>query len=375
MPDTPLEQLPTRRSLRLARHAGEQREAQRAPGPRHGTPQTAAQAQLPPQHQTRAQVRAQVQAEAQAQADARVQARAQAQAQAKAEAPAQAQPRIHPPHSTRSSDNRSSGHNFELKHLPVSRSTPETPPPTPAMTANAITPEPQKTPTPLRTKLRRIPAVAAAACSIAGLAGVLMIPSVGVAAEPTGNASLLAQQRLHSGGGQLESANLEALSTVSIEDSGSTGGSFVNFADAKVQYPFASGVPLTDGFGYRSAPVAQFHDAQDFAASFGTPIQAIADGVVSESGFTGDGCGFGLRLKHRIGEQDVESRYCHMQSNSHDLAVGDKVAVGDQVGLVGSTGMSFGPHLHLVITVEGSPVDPLPFLDHHNRTSRAATTR
>lgn len=257
---------------------------------------------------------------------------------------------------------------FELKQLPVTRKK-MTPPPTTAPADAGETTLP-------RSRARRIVATAAAACSALGLTGVLALPSTAAPAT-TGKAALMQQQKLFStaGGDAVEAGDLEALSGVLIEDTGVDGASFVNFTDAAVQYPFPSGVPLTDGFGYRTAPVAQFHDAQDFAAADGTPVQAIADGTVAEAGFSGDGCGFGLLLKHRIGDMDVESRYCHMQINSNALAVGDRVSVGQQVGRVGATGMAFGAHLHLVIRVEGKPVDPMPFLDEQNRLTRPSAKR
>lgn len=132
--------------------------------------------------------------------------------------------------------------------------------------------------------------------------------------------------------------------------------------NSEVRYPFDQQVQLTDPFGYRTAPVEQFHDAQDFAAAGGTPIRAIASGQVVEAGFSNDGCGFGLKLQHRVDNQTLTSRYCHMESNSHSYQVGDTVTIGDQAGRVGNTGMSFGPHLHLALRLNGEPIDPMPYL-------------
>jgi murein DD-endopeptidase MepM/ murein hydrolase activator NlpD len=53
--------------------------------------------------------------------------------------------------------------------------------------------------------------------------------------------------------------------------------------------------------------------------------------------------------------------------------VGDTVQMGDQVGTVGNTGMSFGPHLHLAIRVNDEPVDPMPFFTDYMRKDRAAS--
>lgn len=145
--------------------------------------------------------------------------------------------------------------------------------------------------------------------------------------------------------------------------------------DAVVNFPFTSPVTLTDGFGYRTAPVAQFHDAQDFAATAGTPIKVIADGIVTEAGMANDGCGFALTVEHEIDGAEVTSRYCHMGEGSHDYEVGDEVRMGDPAGEVGNTGMSFGAHLHLALRVDDEPVDPLPFLTKYSRLTRADLER
>ncbi len=137
---------------------------------------------------------------------------------------------------------------------------------------------------------------------------------------------------------------------------------FTTLAPTTLRYPFDQEMPLTDGFGYRTAPVAQFHDAQDIAAPNGTPIRVVGDGVVVEAGWSSDGCGFALQVQHNVGGADVTSRYCHMQSDSHAYQVGDAVRAGDPAGLVGNTGMSFGAHLHLLLRRDGEPVDPLPYI-------------
>lgn len=158
------------------------------------------------------------------------------------------------------------------------------------------------------------------------------------------------------------------ISALEIVDTSPT--SFTFRPKALVNYPFKEKVMLTDPFGYRTAPVEQFHDAQDFAAAAGTPIQAIADGKVLEAGFADDGCGFGLKLKHDIERKTATSRYCHMQTDSHAFKVGDVVKMGDPVGRVGNTGMSFGPHLHLALVLGKDPIDPMPFLAKYNRIDR-----
>ena len=60
-----------------------------------------------------------------------------------------------------------------------------------------------------------------------------------------------------------------------------------------------------------------------------------------------------------------------MQYESHAYAVGDVIRVGDPVGRVGNTGLSFGSHLHFALTVDGERTDPMPFLLKYNRATRS----
>ncbi|UBH06126.1 hypothetical protein K8P10_001637 [Leucobacter sp. Psy1] len=218
--------------------------------------------------------------------------------------------------------------------------------------------------TPLSRKRRfihralRVTAVA----SVVGLVGASALPLLSSASETEASAAV--RQNLVVDTSSEPDLSAFSATSASLKPSGAT---YANVESSAVQFPFADGVAtLTDGFGYRTAPVAQFHDAQDFAAPAGTPISIIADGTVAEAGYSDDGCGFGLKVDHEIDGEEVSSRYCHMELASHSYAVGDSVSVGDEAGRVGNTGMSFGPHLHLVIKVAGTAVDPLPFLTEHN---------
>lgn len=218
-------------------------------------------------------------------------------------------------------------------------------------------------------RLARALSAAAGLCGAAILA--FTFTASGLAGPVLSSAQAAASQQQHLGTGGSPVTAYELLAEVSAESLPADAPvTFTNYTDAAVQYPFADTVPLTDGFGERAFPVAGFHDAQDFAAVLGTPIQAIADGVVLEAGWAQDGCGFGLKLQHRIDRHDVTSRYCHMWADSHSLAVGDRVTVGQEVGRVGATGIAFGAHLHFALTVDGQSVDPMPFLLKYNRSTR-----
>ena len=117
------------------------------------------------------------------------------------------------------------------------------------------------------------------------------------------------------------------------------------------------GARVTSGFGQRRHPVLGFtrmHQGVDFAAPTGTPVLAAADGVVARIGFAG-GYGRLITLQHPDGS---ETRYAHLSGFARGLAQGSRVAQGEVIGKVGSSGMATGPHLHYEIVDAGRLVDP-----------------
>ncbi|MEO6116546.1 MAG: M23 family metallopeptidase, partial [Pseudolysinimonas sp.] len=115
-----------------------------------------------------------------------------------------------------------------------------------------------------------------------------------------------------------------------------------------VQWPVDPSSPVASGFGYRVSPCAgcsSFHQGTDFDPGRGTPIAAIADGVVTEVGNPSGGLGVYAIIRHSIDGVTFSSLYGHMQLGSLQLAVGQTVSRGQLVGLVGSTGASTGAHL------------------------------
>lgn len=256
-----------------------------------------------------------------------------------------------------------------------------TPNPIHLMASGALAPEPggpAETAAPRRgRRLRRAvsgtTAALGACVMVAGLAAPLIAqPQQGGASG--GSATLAAAapaQHLSGTGGTALGSGERAFDTISPIESAPEAKpgapDLSGLASSKVRYPFDAQVPLTDPFGYRTAPVAQFHDAQDFAAADGTPIRIIASGIVLEAGQTTDGCGFGLKVQHNIGGRDVTSRYCHMQNDSSSYRVGDRVKIGDTAGRVGATGMAFGSHLHLAMRQDDVAIDPMVFLTKNTR--------
>jgi len=131
-----------------------------------------------------------------------------------------------------------------------------------------------------------------------------------------------------------------------------------------IRWPFPYATPISSGFGDRVAPCrgcSSHHNGVDFTPGVGTPIYAIADGVVSASEFSGS-FGQHVYMDHVINGQKVESIYGHMLAGSSPLVAGQSVKVGDLIGLVGSTGASTGAHLHLEVHLDGVVVDPFAWL-------------
>lgn len=105
------------------------------------------------------------------------------------------------------------------------------------------------------------------------------------------------------------------------------------------------------------------HGGQDFSASAGEPVVAVADAVVSEVADAGP---YGLRTILTLPD-GTEVWYCH-QTDANVVA-GQQVGVADVIGSVGSTGNSTGPHLHLEVRPDGGdPVDPLAWFAERGLT-------
>jgi len=113
-------------------------------------------------------------------------------------------------------------------------------------------------------------------------------------------------------------------------------------------------VDLSSPFGARGE---REHHGLDLRAPEGTPTLSLLDGVVTRAAFDEGGYGWYVVVDHGDG---LESRYAHHRKNL--AQEGQRVARGERLGLVGSTGRSSGPHLHLELRYRGAPLDPLIYL-------------
>lgn len=118
---------------------------------------------------------------------------------------------------------------------------------------------------------------------------------------------------------------------------------------------------ISSYFGYRTDPVyggGERHGGMDFATHTGNPIYATGDAVVEDVSFKFRGYGNEIILDHGYG---YKTRYAHL--NTIDVSVGMKVKRGEQIGTVGNTGKSTGPHLHYEVIYRNSRVNPLNYMD------------
>ena len=121
--------------------------------------------------------------------------------------------------------------------------------------------------------------------------------------------------------------------------------------------------PIASPFGMRFHPIYhqwRLHAGVDIGAACDDPIYAAQAGTVTATGF---GVGYGnngtIVIDHGGGVQTV---YLHEYASGILVHDGDKVTAGQQIGRVGASGDATGCHLHFQVMVNGSPIDPVPFM-------------
>ena len=139
-------------------------------------------------------------------------------------------------------------------------------------------------------------------------------------------------------------------------------------------------IPPTAGyssstFGIRLSPFSRaneegdgllgYHTGLDISNALDTPIQATADGVVTEAGWL-DRYGWTVRIQHT---DTLETLYAHL--HRMNVAAGQKVSRGDILGTMGQSGRATGVHLHYEVRLGGRPVNPQPYLRLQRQWIRA----
>jgi murein DD-endopeptidase MepM/ murein hydrolase activator NlpD len=111
---------------------------------------------------------------------------------------------------------------------------------------------------------------------------------------------------------------------------------------------------FTSAYGVR---FGKLHAGIDLAAPDGTPYKAVHGGTVTAAGYAG-GYGYSITVRQDDGTEII---YAHSRRTL--VNKGDVVKAGQVIGEVGNTGYSYGTHLHLEVHVNGTPVDPITFLE------------
>ena len=240
---------------------------------------------------------------------------------------------------------------------------------------------------PRRRRVPRRVVAAGASLGVMGVAGLIAVsmtlPVSAVAATQGGvPASLVADQTAAPASSKAGEDEIQAFvapadvqdealvrsdsfSTVSLAEVAADEGIafsqslYTNDPDAAIQWPFKVGVAMSSPYGQRWG---RLHAGIDLVPGAGAPIQSIADGTVRLATESGGNYGVTAYVDHVIDGQLVTSHYSHMQHGSLQVKNGQKIKVGDIIGKVGNTGRSYGAHLHFEIIINGTTVDPLPWM-------------
>ncbi len=152
----------------------------------------------------------------------------------------------------------------------------------------------------------------------------------------------------------------EAAAAAAAASSGNSGaGAAVVSGNGTFTHPCPGLTRISSTFGWRAQPLpgaSTNHKGMDMAAPTGTPIYAAASGTVVSAGYSGN-AGNMLVINHGGGLQTI-----YMHCHKLYVSAGQKVSKGQNVGAVGTTGNSTGPHLHFQVMSNGTPVNPQNYL-------------
>ncbi|MGH3739909.1 MAG: M23 family metallopeptidase [Micromonosporaceae bacterium] len=144
-----------------------------------------------------------------------------------------------------------------------------------------------------------------------------------------------------------------------VVDRGSRSGRSATLPEGKTQAPQDVWVLPVKNYDLSSLYGARWgttHYGVDLAGSYGTPVYAAHEGVVTRAGWFG-GYGYAVEIDHGNG---VTTRYGH---NSEVLvSVGERIQAGHQIAKMGSTGYSTGNHSHFEVRINDDAINPVPFM-------------
>lgn len=142
-----------------------------------------------------------------------------------------------------------------------------------------------------------------------------------------------------------------------------SGNGNTSYNGGKLSWPTSGAYVISSYYGYRTLyGRSSFHGGVDIIRSGGNstglPVLAAAGGTVVSYTTTGS-YGYSVLIDHGNG---LKTRYAHMTPGSVSVRAGSKVSAGQQVGRIGSSGFVTGPHLHFEVIINGSRVNPLPYI-------------
>ena len=150
----------------------------------------------------------------------------------------------------------------------------------------------------------------------------------------------------------------DEIAALSRQEAASSSGGGGKVYSGSLVWPCPSYSRISSQYGYRTHPISgtrKLHKGLDIAASSGNPVIAAASGTVVKSYFSSS-YGNYVVISHGGG---MMTAYAHMTRRM--VSAGQTVAAGQQVGTVGSTGNSTGPHLHFEVYVGGSTTNPMNY--------------
>ena len=150
----------------------------------------------------------------------------------------------------------------------------------------------------------------------------------------------------------------DEIAALSRQETAASGGGGGKVYSGSLVWPCPSYSRISSQYGYRTHPISgtrKLHKGLDIAASSGNPVIAAASGTVVKSYFSSS-YGNYVVISHGGG---LMTAYAHMTRRL--VSAGQTVAAGQQVGTVGSTGNSTGPHLHFEVYVGGSTTNPMNY--------------
>ncbi len=194
-----------------------------------------------------------------------------------------------------------------------------------------------------------------------------ILANTGVSATDVVAPAKITNMVLAQGGPFIDASNLSDAASSFFRQANRAGiivDELATLEDAVARIPLSSPLTVsrrfTSGYGVRRDPITgrnSYHFGIDFAAAWASPVTATAPGVVR---FAGARSGWGRMVEIDHGNGFV-TRYAHLHRIS--VTAGQKVALHDKVGELGSSGRSTGPHVHYEVLHRGKPKNPRRFIE------------